>query len=191
MAGLGTLTAIPSTIRAGDSLVFSISTKHPSTDGWGLLFSGRSGSAAVEFSSNPDGLTGNHLVSIAAAVTATYAPGIYTFQCRATLADGSAITDRIDQIEVLADLSQQEEGYDPRSQAKRNLDNIEAVIAGRASSAVLNSTIAGQSLGRMTPDQLFALKKQFWSDYQQELRAMDAANKKNRAVIGISFVDPI
>jgi hypothetical protein len=82
-------------------------------------------------------------------------------------------------LEVRDNLSTQSDNFDTRSWAKRCLDNIRAVLENRANRDVLNSTIAGQAIGRMTPEQLWALHDRFKSEYESELAELAAEQGKS------------
>ena len=163
-------------------------TDFPAGSGWSLQFSFRAPEAsAIDFSSVRDGQSDKHLVNIPAAVTSGWKPALYTGVIKATDGTSTATVWNGD-LTVNPDLAAQPEGFDSRSWARRCLDAIEAVLENRASKFVLNTTIAGQSLGRMTPQQLWDMRDRFKTEVEQEL-ARDAANqgKHARHTIGITF----
>ncbi len=187
MSGLTTLVALPSSIYAGDTLLFAIAKgQYPPPD-WSLEYAFRSpinegdatggqvGGTAIEFVSTASG--SNHLVSLAPDVSAAWLPQFYEGFCRAvnsvTLQKVTVWTGR---LEVLPDLGEQPDNFDPRSHAQICLDRIEAVLENRASRDVLNSTIAGQTIGRMTPEQLLLLRNYYKAEVAAELEAELAAN---------------
>ncbi|MEY4387783.1 MAG: hypothetical protein RLY20_3066, partial [Verrucomicrobiota bacterium] len=49
---------------------------------------------------------------------------------------------------------------------------------GRASKDIINTTIAGQSVGRMTPEQLAFWRNYYRAEVSAEEAALDAANGK-------------
>jgi hypothetical protein len=73
----------------------------------------------------------DYAISIAAATTANYSPGVYTWQARVSKSTEIHVIDR-GQMEVLTDFEQQSSGYDARTTAKTILDAISAVLEGRA-----------------------------------------------------------
>lgn len=120
----------------------------------------------------------DHLFSTDAATTATWLPGTYSGVCRVIDANAQVTTIWRGTLEIKPELAAQPDEYDSRSWAKRCLDKIEAVIEGRATRDVLNSTIAGQSIGRMTPEQLFTMRATFASKVESENNA-DAGKNRN------------
>jgi len=162
-----TLTAVPDATYIGDTLLFEIAESNYPASGWTLDYSFRATQgSAIDLTGTASGES--HLFSVAPATTATWLPGTYYGVGRATDAGGGKVTFWRGQLEIKPDLSTQEDNYDARSWAKRCLDKIEAVIEGKASKDVLNSTIAGQSIGRMSPEQLFAMHQRFASEVASE-----------------------
>jgi len=109
-------------------------------------------------------------VSVTPAVTVTYTPG--TYEWAAYVTDG---TDRyrVDHgtAKVLADLAALPVGYDGRSHARRVLDAIEAVIAGRASKDQESYQIAGRSLNRTPIPDLMKLRQTYRNEVRREEKA--------------------
>ena len=184
MAGLSTLSDLPSVVYAGDTLLFSISGGDYPPPDWSLSYAFRSqvndddgneateghvGGTAIEFVSTQSG--SNHLVSVAATVTAGWLPMEYSGVCRVVHTSGQKFTVWTGRLKVHPDLSQQPDNFDGRTHAQICLDKIEAVLENRAGRDVLNSVIAGQQINRLTPEQLI-----FWRNYyRQEVAAEKAA----------------
>lgn len=190
MAGLSTLSELPALIYAGDSLIVNIeNSTYPASEGWSMEFAFRSQKGApIDIASAANGSA--HLFSVSSTTTATWNEATYSATLRAVKS-----TDKVTIwrgfLEIKAEPSVTAGEYDPRSWAKRCLDKIEAVIEGRASKDVLNSTIAGQSIGRLTPEQLFILRDRFLTEWQQEQRKIAAEQGKHAGgAIGISFEAP-
>jgi hypothetical protein len=185
------LRACPSAITAGDTLLFRIdNSSYPATE-WLLSYSFRGDHLSrIDFFAQADG--SNHVVNVSAIDTGTWMDGIYKGVGKFSniLDPSQVITIWQGTLQVKIDLSAESE-IDTRSWAKKCLDSVEQVLSGKATKDVLNSTIAGQSIGRMTPDQLFALRDRFFTLYQQEL-AQECANQKKPQMsnIGITFVLP-
>ncbi len=66
--------------------------------------------------------------------------------------------------------------YDGRSEVKQTLDAIRAAIAGRATAAQQQRTIANTTIQFMTITELMLAEKRFQQLYNQELRAERIAN---------------
>jgi hypothetical protein len=178
MASLTTLTALPSAIYAGDTLLFSVAlADYPASDGWTLsyYFRQKQGSE-LNMTATADG--DSHLFNIDSATTSTWLAGDYYGVARVT--DGTnVLTVGETRLTVYIQLSEQGEDYDTRTHAQKCLDSIEAVMEGRASKDIINTTIAGQSVARMTPEQLAFWRNYYRSEVSNEQAAIDAANGKS------------
>lgn len=175
MATLTTLTALPSVVNAGETLLFAVGlANYLPGNGWTLSYYLKNKDAAViEIASTQSG--NDHLFNISAATTGTWTAGEYYGVAR--VGDGTnyrVVADVF--LEVKPDLSQVGPDYDPRSHARKCLDAIEAVMEGRATKDIINTTIAGQSVGRMTPEQLAFWRNYYVAEVQAENAARDAAN---------------
>ena len=166
-----TLTAVPKVIFAGDTLLFSVGFDgYEASQGWVATWDFRAkDGTAISFSGTADG--DKQLVSVAPATTAAWVPTGYQGIARVTKT-GQTFTVWRGSLSIEPDLTQQTGSYDTRSHAKKCLDAIEAVLEGKATRDVLNTTIAGQSVGRLTPEQLIA----FRSYYLAEVAAEEMAN---------------
>ena len=176
-----TLTAVPVSTYAGDSLDLLISLgDYPASDGWVLTYNFRkggdtpeAGGSEIEFASTASGTS--HLFNILAATTAAWLPGDYKGVARVAL--GAKIrTVWKGPMSVLPDLAQQNDNYDTRSHAKKCLDALNDMVLGKVSRDVINTTIAGQSIGRMTPDQVVTWIAFFEDKVASEVAAENAAN---------------
>lgn len=167
-----TLTAVPSAVFAGDSVLFSIGfDDYSAADGWNITFDFRGkDKSAISFTSTQDSAnSANHFVSLTPAITAAWIAGDYRGVGRA-INGAQKFTVWQGALTVNAELNTQTDNFDTRSHARKCLDAIEAVMEGKATRDVLNTTIAGQSISRLTPDQLIA----FRSYYRAEVAAEDA-----------------
>ena len=170
MATLSLIT--PSKITAGDSPEWLIALPdYPATD-WMLHYSlVKSGKTiTIDGAQYEGGIT--HYISIDSETSAEYTAGVYSYQAYVTQSEGETITAKhvVERgtIEILPDFSALASGYDDRSFAKTCLDNIEAVIEGRASQAQQEYTIAGRQLKFMTLDELLNARNRFRSEYRAE-----------------------
>ena len=190
MATVSTATALPASTYVGDTLLFQIAPASYPADAWTLSYHFRATEgSAITLTGTAVGTA--HLFSTAPATSATWFPGDYIGIGRATDAGGGITTFWRGHLQILQELAVQPAEYDGRSWAKRCLDKIESVIEGQASLVVLNSTIAGQSIGRMTPEQLFAMRDRFASLVASELveEATDRGEASGRNVL-YKFVAP-
>jgi len=149
-------------ITAGDSLNLLLSAPgYPAGDGWTLTlqFHSRDGSAISE-SSTPEGA--GHLFNIAASTTAGWLPGTY-FGTGQVSKGSERYTVWRGQIVVEPDLAQQPQGFDGRSHARKCLDAINAVLEGKATRDVISTSIAGQSITRMSFRELLEAKAYYES----------------------------
>jgi hypothetical protein len=175
MATVSTLVGLPASTYVGDTLLFKVTDGNFPADAWTLEYHFRSNEgSAITLTGTTSGTS--HLFSIAPATTATWVAGDYSGIGRAIDAQSGKITFWQGRLSILPELAVQAAEYDSRSWAQRCLDKINAVIEGKAGRDVLNSTIAGQSIGRMSPEQLFAMRDRFASEVASEL-AKEAANR--------------
>jgi hypothetical protein len=160
-----TLSQIPDTIRAGDSLLLEVVLSgYPASEGWILTYTFRRPNGSdITFTSTASG--DYHAVDVNYADTQAWEVGRYDGIGRVT--DGvTQHTVWVGTMEVLPDLTIQDQNFDGRSHARIMLDAIEAVLENRATKAVLSTSIAGQSITRYTPEQLLNLR----AVYREEVR---------------------
>ena len=67
---------------------------------------------------------------------------------------------------------------DLRSHAKKVLDNIEAVIEGRATIDQSSFSLGGRSLSRMSVDELMTFRDRYRAEYLKEVKLSRIRNKK-------------
>jgi len=183
-----TLTEMPSVIYAGDTLLLKIDlSDYPATD-WTLTYEFRRKlGSTISFSSTPDG--SSHSFSVAAETTNIWVDGDYTGV--GSVSDGTQkFTVWTGRLTILPNLSAQEDNYDTRSHAEICLDALNAVIEGKASRDVLNTTIAGQTIGRMSFKELLEARNYYAALVEQELASLDAANGKGGKNVLIRFSQP-
>lgn len=172
-----TLTAMPSVITAGDTLLLNIAGgDYPATENWSLTYTFRTKDGSnVTFTSTANG--SDHLFNVDAATTGTWTAGEYYGVGKVT--DGTTVvTIWTGRLTVATDLSTQPDNFDTRTSAQICLDAINAVLEGKATRDVLSTTIAGQSITRMTFTELLQAKAFFESKVNQEQAALDAAQGK-------------
>lgn len=187
-------TSIPTTeplaLRAGDSATWRISLcDYPAGAGWVLSYALLSASAPkITFAAAADG--DDHLVTLTAATTATWAAARYSMM--ATVSDGTdRATVRLADIVVLPDLTAAA-NYDGRSHARKMLEAIEAAIEARATNEQLDLieltiNISGASSHTSKRDRAALLE--YRSKYRAEVAREDAAsgNRPGRGRVLLRF----
>jgi hypothetical protein len=181
-------TSEPTRIRAGETLAFTKSlADYAANDSpaWVLTYSFRAKPGdAIDFSSTASGA--DHLINVAFTTTALWAAG--TYYGVGMVSNGvECYTVWEGQLVVYPNLAEQDEDFDPRTQAKRTLDNINATIEGRASSTILNSEVEGIKLERIPISELLLLKDRYEVIVANEERA--AGIRRNRTVFA-TFTNP-
>ena len=168
-------TTEPLQFVAGDTVKWTKSLPdYLPADGWALSYAlVRDGSQeTITATDNGDG---THAVTIAAATTAAYTVGMYSWQAYVTKTNERYLADS-GALEVLADFASQTTGHDGRSLVKQTLDALESVILGRASSDQLSISIQGRSLSRITPDELLRWRDLYRAEYAAEKQRDKIAN---------------
>ena len=156
----------PASLIAGDTAKWlKALPEYPASAGWALSYELVNAAARIAFSGAAAG--DDHLVNVPAATTTTWVPGAYTWRSRVALS-GEVFTVGGGQMVVQPAFAA---ATDARSQARRTLDAIDAVIEGRASSAVAEYSIAGRSLKNIPIPELLALRDR----YARMVRDEDAA----------------
>lgn len=176
-----TPTTVPARFRAGDTVTWQISlADYPASAGWVLAYTliNAGGKITVTASASGD----DHLVAIAAATSANYAPGTYSWQAtvtkaaeRYTVATGSLIID--------PDLASEAGGFDDRTTAQRLLDAVEAVLANRATRSDLEYEIAGRRMKSMTHGELLAARDKLKREVAGERRAAGLSSGGQRVLV--------
>lgn len=94
----------------------------------------------------------SHLIALATTDTAALVSGNYSvagYAINNSITPAQRIQVYLGTITVTANLQTMGAGVDFRSQNRRTLDNINAVIEGRASATILKSTVEGTTLERI------------------------------------------
>jgi hypothetical protein len=164
-----TATTEPTEIRSGDLLEWQKDLPLYPADEWTLVYTFINASEKITITAGADGTL--HDVSVAAATTAAYTAGYYTWTGQVTnIADAlQKHTVLAGNVTVLPDLTAAgTTTYDGRSYAKITLDAIEAVIQNRASKDQMSYTIHDRQLSRMSVDDLFKFRDQFKGEVAEE-----------------------
>ena len=106
------------------------------------------------------------IFTIADTSTGLYEAGDYTYYVRVSYS-GDVHTAQVGTIKILPNITT---AIDTRSQAKRNLDALNAVYEGRATRSDLSYTVAGRTLQSFSPKQLRDEISYWTGIYMMELR---------------------
>lgn len=149
---------VPATLQAGDTLRwYRDLPDYPASAGWELTYVFL-GPATHTIAATADG--DRHVVQVDAVTSKTWEAGGYTWQASVSK-DSDRYTVGHGHVDVRADLATAAAGYDPRSHARRVLEAIEAVLEGRADSAVNETTINGRSIQFIPFDELLKLRDRY------------------------------
>jgi hypothetical protein len=156
-------TTEPQQLTAGDSIAWKISlADYPASAGWYLKYTLLSSAGKISIQSSADG--DDHLVSVPAATSSAWVAGSYTMQ-RMVTNDTDRCTLDTRTVQILADLSAATGATDTRTQARRALDAINAVLEGRASRSdaeyEVTSGGATRKLKSLTAEQLLTLQQHY------------------------------
>jgi hypothetical protein len=110
-------------------------------------------------------------LTLSSAQTGAWCDGIYSWQLTALKAPDQ-VTVAQGSLTVKKSLFGKSP-FDPRSQARRSLDNINAVLENRASSATLEYQIAGRQLKYIPVTDLITLQSKLRLDVAKEQQAND------------------
>jgi len=178
---------------AGDTLDFVDEVpEYPATDGWTLKYRliprfTDPVQAPVDIVATTY-LTTQYRIQETAPVTATWAPGDYTWarwveqssgQLRQSVGQG--------QLEVLTDPAQATQGYDSRSHARKMVDRIEAALEA-LNYGVKSYTVAGRMWLKEDTSELMDLLTMYRAQVEGEkARAAIAAGRPNPRIFKGSF----
>jgi hypothetical protein len=150
---------------------FSLTTNlsaYPASEGWTLKhrFVPRAGAATpIEITTTADGDA--HVALVAAAVTAEWTAGTYTFASYVENADLETFTVESGTLELLPD-PREATTLDTRTSAAVALANVRAMLQGVASKNVQRYEINGRSLEHYSIPDLIALESKLVSDVKRE-----------------------
>ncbi|MBU1864263.1 MAG: hypothetical protein KKH94_11410 [Candidatus Omnitrophica bacterium] len=164
----------PKEIVAGDTITWDKSiSDYKASGGWTLTyyFWNTTKDFSVVAAADGDGYT----VSISATISAAYTPGKYNWKSIVSKGTGETLeryTFEEGTITVLHNPAvTYGKGIDTRSETKKALDSIDAVLAGTATKEQASYTIAGRSITLRTVEELTKLRAHFARLYAKELRA--------------------
>ena len=168
-------------IIAGDSENWSFQApNHLEADGWALACKLRGpGNADVPVTTSNVADPSTRSIKLTSAISATLIPGHYVRTIVATK-DGERQTLQQDNFEVMPDLSTSIDPYDGRSNARKALDAIEAVLANRATKAQEELSIAGRRTKWTPIPDLLVLRDKYASIVAMEDSAAGIGPRKNK-----------
>jgi len=134
------------------------------------------GDAFTTFKITASASGNDHLITVGQETTAPYLPGRYQWQSYIIRSsDNERITLDTGVFTVTADLAKSIN--DPRSDARKGLNAVTAVLNGRASKDQEAYSINNRSLSRTPLPDLIALKKHFQAEVNREDRKMGRSGK--------------
>lgn len=177
-------TAEPSSVAAGDTVTWRRTLDdYPASAGWALGYVLINGTAKVTISSTASG--DDHLVSVAASTTTGWTAGTYAWRARVT--KGAEVY-TVGEGRMTVRPSFGASTFDARTHARKTLEAVEAVIEGRASSAVLEYEIAGRRLKNIPVAELLSLRDRYRTEVtREEAAATVAAGGVDRRRIMVRF----
>lgn len=180
----------PAKLRAGETLQFTRTlSDYPASQNWVINYSFRSVNAtAIDFSSTASG--NDHLITVPFGTTANWLPGIYAGV--GVVTDGtSAKAIYSGQLEILPNLATTPAGTDTRSPSRIALDNVRAVLCGRATATILKSEVEGTTLERIPHSELILLESHLALKVRnEEIDELQAQGKSTGRTIYTQFTRP-
>lgn len=182
-------TTEPVSIHAGETIKFKKSLpNYPAGDGWAVVYKFRGASAGYDATATADGDA--HVVTVPASTTANWAGGMWVYQAWASKSGESYLVTS-DQINVVAALPNSSTVVDPRSNAKRILDAIDAMMLGKATLDQQEYQIGTRMLKRIPITELIELRKTYAKLVAGEIIAANvAAGKPKMKTILARFDTP-
>lgn len=136
--------------------------------GWALTYALVKSGVRIQITAAAAG--DDHLVSIAAATTAAYAAGTYSWQAYVTKTTQRYLVGS-GTLEILPNFAAAAAGHDARSHVKKVLDAIEAKLEVRASREQEQMVVGGQVIGMMPIHRLLEWRDRYRLAYENEQTA--------------------
>lgn len=170
-------TSEPTELRAGDTWTWTKTlADYPASTPWTLKYRFKNAAGGFEIVASASG--DGYSVSVAAATTAAYAAGAYSWM--AWVEGGSSEKYTVDSGTLTIDPDYRSgtstTAYDGRSHAQTVLDAIEAVIEGRASKDQEEYEIAGRRLKRTAIPTLLKMRQHYKAEVAAEAAREAIAN---------------
>lgn len=181
-----TATTEPTRVTAGDTVTWLKSlSDYPATSGWVLSYTLINGTAKITATATASGA--DHLVSIAAATTAGWAAGTYTWQAVVTKA-AERYTVGQGTIIVAPDLAAAAT-YDTRTSARKALDAVNVLMETYGAKAYLQGyEINGRKQQFHNPGDFLAFRSRLMAEVAREDNAARiAAGLAPRNQIAVRF----
>lgn len=160
----------PARIVAGDTAKWLKTLgDYPASAGWVLTYT--LVNAANRYNVTCSASGDDHLASVPATTTTDWAPGDYAL--RGQVAKSGEVYTVFEGRATVA--PSYDAAVDSRSQARRQLDAIEAVVEGRAADSVAEYSIGGRAIKRIPLPELLQLRDRLRFDVQREEAAARAA----------------
>lgn len=129
-----TATTEPLSVRAGDTVAWTRTLEeYPASDSWVLTYTLINASAKITIAASASGA--DHAVAVAAATTASWAPGTYSWMARVAKAGEKYTVDQ-GTIQIERDLAAATT-YDTRSSARKALDAVNTALESYGNKAYL------------------------------------------------------
>jgi hypothetical protein len=172
----------PLSFRAGDTVQWKKSfPDYPASESYVLKYYLVKSGKQIVLTAAASG--DDHLVTITAAVSAEYEAGRYFYQARIEKGD-DVFTVGEGIVEVKASLAAATTGLEWRDHCEQALENIEAVLLGKATADNYSYSIAGRSLSKYSWTELREMRAQ----YKNEVRAFNRKFGLSRpSKIGVQF----
>ena len=118
-----------------------------------------------------------YYIEAASSTTTGYTVGDYIWEAYITkTADSNRVMVDSGRTTITQNLA--DTNADLRSHAKKVLDNIEAVIEGRATIDQSSFSLGGRSLSRMSVDELMTFRDRYRAEYLKEIKLARIRNKQ-------------
>ena len=180
-----TATTEPSRVTAGDTVTWQKSlSDYPATASWVLSYTLINSTSKISFTATASGA--DHLVSVAAATTAAWASGTYSWLAVVTKA-AERFTVGQGTIVIGANLAAAAT-LDTRTHAAKVLATIEAYLEAPGSLSSASYEIAGRKLQRYTIPELLKLRDMYRAEAAREANALRlAAGFASKNQISVRF----
>lgn len=158
----------PESVVSGDTATWKITLgDYPASDGWTLKYRLINAAGKIDITSSADG--DDHLVLVAAATTAAWSPGTYTWQSYVDGVSSQRFTIASGSVEIKPDLAAEAAGYDTRSTAKKALDLIDAALLAHGANAWTQEyEIAGRKMKFKSVADFMALRDKLKAEVARE-----------------------
>lgn len=173
---MGDASNIPTSFVAGDTVRWSVSFSNYPSSIWSLKYRLVNQSGALTVTATPN--SNAYSLTITADQSATLSAGVY--QCLAWVEKGAGGSyERYSvfngSVTITANYATSN-ASDTRSWARKALDAVEAVIAGRATKEYESMTIGGRTITMMSPAELMTWRSRLKYEVRMEEQAERLAN---------------